>query len=136
MAGINGRPTKLTQEFINKADEYMDCWEELGEAIPSIAGLAVYTRVSRDSIHEWTNNIPLSVSGEISSSFSDIIDSLTATQELKLLSGGLSGSMNATITKLILHKHNYSDKAEVDNTSSDGSHSTDLKVTIVRPDKE
>ena len=138
MAGINGRPTKLTAEFIGKADEYMDCWEELNEVIPSIAGLSVYTRVSRESIHSWINKEwPLEVSDDIKKKFSDIVAALGATQELKLMNGGLGGSMNPTIAKLILHKHGHSDKAEVDSKSSDGSMSpmNDLNITVTKPGK-
>ena len=130
------RPTSLTDEFIELADEYMNSWEEFGESIPSVAGLSLHARVSRDSIYEWLNTKPTQASDEIYAKFSDIITQLVSTQEVKLLNGGLSGAFNSTISKLILHKHNYSDKAEVDNKSSDGSHSSDLKVTVVRPDKK
>lgn len=130
------RPTKLTSAFIELAEEYINTWEEIGDIIPSIAGLAVFTRVSRDSIHEWSNNKPAEATQDNYSAFSDILSTLVATQEQKLLNGGLSGSMNATITKLVLHKHNYSDKAEVDNTSSDGSCGVgDLNITVTKPGK-
>jgi len=135
MAGINGRPTKLTQDFINKADEYMDCWEELGEVIPSIAGLSVYTRVSRDSIHSWAaGEWPSDASESTRESFSDIVTALGATQELKLMNGGLGGAMNPTIAKLLLHKHGHSEKVQQDNVSSDGSMGLDnLNITVTKP---
>lgn len=116
-----GQPTKLNEGFLAKADEYLDTWEEVGDLIPSVAGLAVFTRVSRDSIYEWLKRKPAPVSDDIYKRYSDILSQLIAIQEQRLLNGGLGGTMNATIAKLVLHKHNYSDRAEVDNTSSDGS---------------
>ncbi len=123
MGAKMGRPTKLTADFIEKASEYMAVWNvDLEELIPSIAGLAVYTKVSRDSLHSWAaNEWPEGIDDEIKHNFSDIIKDLAATQELKLMNGGLGGTMNPTITKLILHKHGHTEKTEVDNTSSDGS---------------
>jgi len=45
-----------------------------------------------------------------------------------LLSGGLSGSMNSTITKLVLSKHGYSDK--VDQTVDHTTNGKDLGTTV------
>jgi hypothetical protein len=133
-----GRPSKLNDDFIAKADEYMDVWngEELKQLIPSVAGLSVFTRVNRDSIYAWVKAKPASVPDSVYTQFSDILGLLVSTQELTLLNGGLGGTLNSTITKLVLHKHNYTEKTEVDNTSSDGSMATkELKVTVVRPKK-
>lgn len=132
-----GRPTKLTAEFIENAEEYMQIWNtDLEELIPSIAGLAVYTKVSRESLHSWSNKEwPEGISDEIKGNFSDIIKDLSATQELKLMNGGLSNQFNSTITKLILHKHGHTEKTEVDNKSSDGSMGGELKVTIIKSNK-
>lgn len=129
------RPTKLTPAFIEKAEEYLESWQDNCELIPSIAGMSVWTRVSRESLHTWyKKEWPEDASEEIRVKFSDIIDRLVSEQELRLLSGGLGGAMNSTITKLILHKHGYSEKQEVDNTSSDGSMGIkDLNITVTKP---
>jgi len=103
MAG--GRPSKYTEETIPKTLEYMKKWESLGHKIPSIAGLAVHLKVRRDTIHEWRKE-------EGKEEFSDIIENLLALQELTLSGNGLSGDFNATISKLILTKHGYSDKVD------------------------
>lgn len=138
MGAKMGRPTKLTADFIERAEEYMEIWAtDLEELIPSIAGLAVYTKVSRESLHSWSNKEwPEGVDDKIKRNFSDIVKDLAATQELKLMNGGLGGTMNPAITKLILHKHGHSEKTEVDNKSSDGSHSNKLTVTVVSPGKK
>lgn len=140
MGAKMGRPTKLTADFIERAEEYMQIWsEDLNELIPSIAGLSVYTKVSRESLHSWSNKEwPEGVDDDIKRHFSDIVRELQATQELKLMNGGLGGTMNPAITKLILHKHGHTEKTEVDNKSTDGSmsHSNKLSVTITRPKKD
>lgn len=131
------RPTKLTEAFIQQAEDYLLAWEENGEIIPSIAGLSVHTKVSRDALHAWyKGEWPEEASEAIRESFSYIMDDLVATQELKLLTGGLSGRMNSTITKLILHKHNYTEKVETDHTSSDKSFGgKDLNITVTKAKK-
>ena len=101
-----GRPTLYTPELIDKACEYLEVYEkELKEAIPSIAGLAVYLHISRETVHTWAKD-------EGKEEFSDICKELMAKQELKLSSKGLTGDFNSTITKLMLTKHNYSDSVK------------------------
>ena len=90
----------------------MGGYEEVGETVPNIAGLACYLSKARSRVYEY---------GEQNEEFKDILESILALQESKLLSGGLKGDYNPTITKLMLTKHGYSDKSEVDNKSSDGS---------------
>ncbi|MDF7387072.1 DNA-packaging protein, partial [Proteus mirabilis] len=62
--------------------------------------------------------------------FSDTLDGIMAFQEMKLINSGLAGDFNATITKLMLANHGYSEKQEVDHQSSDGSMSQ--KPTVIR----
>lgn len=135
MAHPGGRPSKLDAAFIQKAEEYLLGYEELGDVIPSIAGLALFTRVRRATIHAWMAGELPDVDERFKTQFSDIISELQEAQEQKLLNGGLSGAFNSTITKLVLSKHDYSDK--VDNVSSDGSMSpnNELKVTVSRSSK-
>ena len=42
-------------------------------------------------------------------------------QENRLLNGGLAGEFNASITKLLLYKHGYHEKAEFDLTANQPS---------------
>jgi len=77
--------------------------------LPSIAGLAIFMGISRDTVYDWKGKYP---------DFSDIIEELLTMQERFLVEGGVSGSYNPIISKLILTKHGYADKQEV--TGADG----------------
>ena len=110
-----GRPTDYTPELLEKARKYIDGhWEMQGDAIPSIAGLAVYLKKSRETLHAWARD-------EAKEQFSDMLGEMLAKQENILISKGLLNEHNATITKLVLSKHGYSDRIEQDLQSSDGS---------------
>lgn len=76
--------------------------------LPTIEGLARFLRVNRDTLYTWAAKHTDS---------SDILDDLRAEQADKLISNGLSGDYNSTITKLMLTKHGFSDKQDV---TSDG----------------
>ena len=104
-----GRPTKYDPiETLAKTKEYIRDYRTLGneEVIPTIAGLAFFLKVSRETIYAWAKE-------EEKHKFSDIVDDLMARQELALVNGGLGNTMNPTITKLALTKHGYSDKSEI-----------------------
>ena len=76
--------------------------------LPSIAGLAVYLKVSRASLYLWAEEYQ---------EFSDILEQILSSQEKKLLEGGLSNVYNPTLAKLALGKHGYHDKVDSDLTS-------------------
>jgi len=110
-----GRPAAINDETVIKAKEYLyGGYEQDGGVIPSVAGLACYLGIGRRTIYDYQKSHP-------ESEFSHILEGIAALQENKLLNGGLKGEFNSTITKLMLTKHDYSEKHEVDNTSSDGS---------------
>lgn len=110
-----GRPSEYTPELVEKARDYIDGgWEDLGDAIPSVAGLAVHLKKGRDTLHRWAKE-------DGKEEFSDMLAEMLAKQENILLSKGLTNEHNPTITKLVLSKHGYSDKVEQDHKSSDGS---------------
>jgi len=101
MAG--GRPSKYSEEILVKTENYIENFHKHDDLIPSTASLSLVLNVNRDTLYEWGKNHP---------EFSDMLDRLQKTQEKVLLTGGLSGNMNSTITKLVLSKHDYSDKVE------------------------
>lgn len=111
-----GRPNTTAQEQAERCETarkyLLGDWKEFGDVIPSLAGLACYMGKTRETIYAWR---------DADKNFSDIVLSILAMQERQLLNGGLSGDYNATISKLVLSKHGYSDKVEQDVTSSDGS---------------
>lgn len=106
-----GRPTDYSPEVIEKTKDYLVNYQNHGDVIPSIAGLAVILGVRRETLHAWARD-------EDKEEFSHILGQLLAEQEKKLLNNGLGGTFSAPITKLVLGKHGYHDKQEV--TGKDG----------------
>lgn len=118
-----GRPTKYTKDITEKAEKYLseciDTTEQVvtGESgkftsykekikvnLPTIEGLAVYLEVHRDTLYEWEKE---------HDEFSDIIERLRGSQIKALVNNGLSGDYNPTIAKVLLSKHGYSEKQEI-----------------------
>lgn len=109
MANPVGRPSEL-KATLEKAKEYLyGGYEAVGEVIPSIAGLACYAEKRRNTIYDY---------GSQDEEFSNILDAIMRLQESKLLNAGLKGEFNPTITKLILTKHGYSDKQELEHSGN------------------
>jgi len=104
-----GRPSAYSQESLEIARDYITAYKEHGHAVPSVAGLAVLLKVARSTIYEWSADPE-------KKEFSDILNTILAEQEQITLSNGLNGDFNATIAKLLLGKHGYSDKAETQTT--------------------
>ncbi len=107
-----GRPSKYTPEIVEQARLYIQNYAEHGHAIPSIVGMAVVIGISKSTLYDWSD--------QEGNEFSDILDECMDNQEVKLMNGGLSGDFNASIAKLALGKHGYSDKADNTLTGSDG----------------
>ena len=114
---LGGRPSKYTKAILRKSKQYIKNYREIGNKIPSIAGLSVYLGVTRERLHIWGKD-------EDKQEFNHILNNLMGEQESELLTGGLSGSMNPTICKLILSKHGYTD--------SPSNSGTSVNVTINR----
>lgn len=115
-----GRPTKLTDELISKAEMYLTDYPSNGDIVPTVAGLSIYLDIAKSSIYKYRDE---------SARFSDTLERIESLQESKLVNGGLLGDFNATIAKLMLSNHGYSEKQVVDNTSSDGSMSPPQPLT-------
>lgn len=105
------RPTKLTKALLEQAKGYLVYYQD-NEVVPTIAGLALHLGVCRPTIYDWA--------AEEGSEFSYIVSDIQATQEQKLINGGLRGDMNASITKLMLSKHGYAEKTEQTLSGPDG----------------
>ena len=109
-----GRPSLYTPELVKRARGYLTSYRDMGDAVPTIAGLACVLGTTRKTCHEWANDPQ-------KAEFRDILDELAQRQERELVNGGLKGDFNAPITKMMMTKHGYSDRVENDHTSSDGS---------------
>lgn len=101
-----GRPSLLTEELIQRAIFYLaeDGWMDAGDAVPSAAGLACYLGISRPALYDYKKQ---------SEEFSYILEGVQVAQEKMLINGGLVGTFNSTITKLMMTKHGYSDKQDL-----------------------
>lgn len=122
-----GAPTKLTPELVERARDYLfGGFMVNDECVPSIEGLAVYLKLSRQSIYNYK---------DASSEFLDIVELIEAKQAMLLINKGLSGDFNGSIAKLMLTKHGYNDKQGIELSGADGK---DLfpAITITYVDKE
>jgi len=124
----DGRPSKFRDEFVEEADVYLslcvDTYEEFhktrGEKsdsydriarvkLPSHVGFAIHLDVNESTLYEWAKH---------SDSFSKALDKIKQAQHQRLIDGGISGSYNSTISKLILSSnHGYKEKSDI--TSDD-----------------
>lgn len=103
------RPTDYNEEILDKAREYLGALPK-DEQIHSIEGLADYIDISRSNIYLWASQ-------DDKTEFSDIVEKVREKQAKTLISKGLSGDFNSSITKVILTKHGYVDKQETDITT-------------------
>lgn len=102
----------------NKARKKLVRYEEVIEEesyvklypnVPSKGGLAVHLKVARETLYDWANKYP---------EFSDIMERLGSQQEKELISKGLDGSYNPTISKVLLTKHGY--REGIEQSGADG----------------
>ena len=103
--GIGGRPSKYNPALISKARQYLDNYEQTGDEVPTLAGLAQEIDLSRETVHKWSND-------RSKKEFSDIVRSIAYAQERKLINAGLTGKYNSVITKLLLGKHGYTENSD------------------------
>lgn len=105
-----GRPTKYTDELLENAREYCDSGYLEDGVIPSIEGLALHIGVARETCHVWRHD-------EGKEEFSNILETILSKQAVLTINGALNNKFNATIAKLLLGKHGYSEKTSTDVTS-------------------
>ena len=98
------RPTKYNDEVLEKARDYIENYNTYGNQVPSIAGLAIILDVARITLYDWAESYD---------EFSYILDKVKVMQESLLIDGGLSGDFNSNIVKLMLGKHGYHEKRDI-----------------------
>lgn len=119
-----GRPSKYNEDLQAQADEYIYRFAEFGDVVPTLAGLACFLGISRETCNEWPKIYP---------QFSDTTKAVSVMQERALINGGLSKANDSGITKLLLaSNHGYSDRIEQAHTSPDGSFAP-TRIEIVAP---
>lgn len=113
--GPGGRPTDYTEERLAAAERYVrGGWKASGDKVPTVVGLAAEIGVARSTCYEWAKDPQ-------KTAFLDILTRVEEIQERELINGGLGNDFNPAITKMMLTKHGYSDKQEIDHRSGDGS---------------
>ncbi|KLT73263.1 hypothetical protein PL75_03290 [Neisseria arctica] len=118
-----GRPSGFKQEYLEAAAHYLKGgFIECGDRVPTVAGLACFIGTSNRQVCRWASE---------HEEFRHALEAIKTAQEKLLINGGLSGDYNATIVKLMLANHGYSDKVENNHTSSDGSMTPVTKIELV-----
>jgi hypothetical protein len=117
-----GRPTKYSDEILEKARDYIDSYECYGHPFPSEVGLSEALSVAKSTIKDWKSH-------EDKEEFSAILDQINTRQQMIAWDKGLKGEYNANLVKLLLGKHGYSDKVEQETTAT-------VKVTGELSDEE
>ncbi len=113
MANPVGRPPKYNKGILEKAYAYLEDYEQAGDVIPSIVGLALALDLHRETIHAWDRE-------DGKKEFSDMLEKINQKQQQVLISKGLTGDFNSNITKLVLGKHGFHDKQDTEHTGKDG----------------
>ena len=113
------RPIEYTTRHTELAIEYLDSCKDsyterdkLKVKLPSIEWLARHFQkenipVHRSTIYEWKETYP---------EFSDILEAILSEQAERLINSSISWEYNSNIAKLLMGKHWYSDKQEIDQT--------------------
>lgn len=105
---------KYTPELIKKVRSYLENFKDFDDVIPSMVGLSRAIGIPRNTFYLWIKNSKDEACKdderlhEIVQLFAQINDE----QERTLLNGGLGGSFNPAIAKLVLGKHGYHDKQD------------------------
>jgi len=115
-----GAPTKYNDETLEKTKDYVINYKDLGDSIPSLAGLAYQLEITKETVIQWMKD-------ENKDEFSYHASKIATNQERALINGGLNGEYNPSIAKLLLHAHGHSDKSEI--TGKDGE---PLYVPIIK----
>ena len=118
------RPSEYSEEKLDLARAYVDGgWEERGDVVPTAVGLALAMEVATATVYNWaTPEKP---------DFLEVFTRVAQIQHQGLVNRGLIGDFNPAITKMLLTKHGYSDKQEIDHQSSDGSMTPPTRIELV-----
>lgn len=105
-----GRPTKYTPELLLRAHQYVDDYTIAGDAVPQLAGFSIWIGITKETLFQWERDPE-------KAEFSDLIGKVREQQCQALINGGLMGEFNPTIAKVLLAKHGFSDRQEIDHTT-------------------
>ena len=108
---LTGRPSKYNDEVQEAADHYVINYQEYGDLVPTVVGLALVCDVVAKTIYNWaTDENPR---------FLHTVNKIEMLQHRGLINGGLSGDFNNSITKMMLaSNHGYSESQKIDHTTN------------------
>lgn len=118
-----GRLTSLTDEVRETAQDYVENYQKYGDVIPSVVGLCKAINRSKTTVYRWVE--------EEKDGFRDTLEAIKENQERVTLNSSLTNEFNATISKLILANHGYSDKQEIKAELRDVSTMTDAELEAI-----
>lgn len=125
MAGRRMLTYEATEEHLDLALDYEARWQELGDVVPQVAGLACHIGVPSATLYDWQGK-----DGPMERALSEVIARVMDGQHRSLVNGGVGGTHNHVIAKLLLvSKHGYTERSQIDAVSSDESMSP-KRVTI------
>lgn len=122
------RPTKLTLELIEKAKGYLSTCEDsvietskgglsyVNVKLPMVADLAIYLGINKDTVYDWCKVVD-GEDNNLKQQFSDIVKEVNHEQEKRLVNKGLGGLYAPKIAGMVMSKHGYSEKQEIDHTT-------------------
>ena len=93
-----------------------------------VVGLCSFIERSKSIIYDWEK--------DETKQFSDILKAIKEIQCLELFNKSLTGDYNATMSKLMLTKHGYSDKLDSDVTSGGKAIKNDWHIHPVTANKD
>jgi hypothetical protein len=115
-----GRPSSYSKEILEKAEEYLACYKELDEVVPTIEGLALHIGINRDTLYDWYGQ-------ENKQEFSDIVNRVRLIKSKLMQNGALAKKFDGRISALLLGHEGYREKQEI---------IQNMKHTITDDDKE
>lgn len=110
MSHAGGRPTKYTHELLEKARKYANGGWIGVDPVPMLCGLAVECGINKGTVSDWRSDPD-------KPEFSEICARVEVEQERILLQKGLDRTHDNSLTKLMLMKHGYTDRSEIDHTT-------------------
>lgn len=99
--------SKYSEQMVEKATDYLANFRKMGDEIPSHLGLADHLEIGTTTLYRWAKE-------EGKEAFRDILERIMTRQGKTLINKGLNGDFNSAIAKLVLGKHGYSDKQEIE----------------------
>lgn len=117
---MDKKPTRVsscTQEHVDKGMAYINGGYKESGVVPTTDGLAIAMDVCRKTPYNWAEQ----ESNEFREEIAYILDRTQALQGDRIVNGGLSGEMNATVVGKMLANHGFSQSSTIDLSSKDGS---------------